>query len=472
MGQAPVTQSPVAQRGGAAVQEPMADAERRAAVSLATLYLFRMFGLFLILPVLALHAHNLAGATPLLIGVAMGAYGLTQAVFQIPFGSFSDRYGRKPVIAVGLLIFGLGSALCAVSGHVAGIIAGRALQGAGAISAAVMALAADLTREEQRIKVMAVIGVSIGLAFAAAFVAGPALDAVLGLHGLFWVAVGLALGGLAVLYLLVPEPRHSSFHRECEPQWSQVLGILANRDLRRFNLGIGCLHFLLTASFVVLPVVLRDDLGLAGRSHWEIYLPVFGLSVLVMVPAIRAAQRYGRELFFGAVALLAGALLGLCLGHDSGLWVFLMLWGFFAGFNYLEASLPTLVSQTAPADRRGSALGVYAMSQFLGTFAGGAIGGLLSGFAGAAGVFLMCAILACSWLAYARAMAFPRPLRSHVVKVGPLTAADATALTARLAAVAGVSEAVVVGEDGVAFLKVDGASLDWQKLRDICEARG
>jgi MFS family permease len=459
------------QRDGLSSQEPMALSERRAALSLATLFFFRMFGLFLVLPVLALHAQHLAGATPFLIGVAMGVYGLTQALFQIPFGGLSDRYGRKPVIAAGLLIFGLGSVLCAVSGHVAGIIAGRALQGSGAISAAVMALAADLTREEQRIKVMAVIGVTIGLAFAAAFVAGPTLDAVIGLHGLFWLAAGLALGGLAVLYLFVPEPAHSAFHRECEPQWGQVLGTLANRDLRRLNVGIGCLHFLLTASFVVLPVVLRDGLGLASPSHWQVYLPVFGLSIVLMVPAIRAAQQRGREVFLGAVALVGVSELGLALGHGSGSVVFLMLWGFFSGFNYLEASLPALVSQMAPADRRGTALGVYAMSQFLGTFAGGAFGGLLSGYSGATGVFLMCAALALSWLAYARGMVLPRPLRSHVVKVGRLTAAEATALTVRLAAVAGVSEAVVVGEDGVAFLKVDRDTLDWQGLRDICEAR-
>ena len=308
------------QRDGLSSQEPMAPSERRAALSLATLFFFRMFGLFLILPVLALHAQQLAGATPFLIGVAMGVYGLTQALFQIPFGGFSDRYGRKPVIAAGLLIFGLGSVLCALSGHVAGIIAGRALQGSGAISAAVMALAADLTREEQRIKVMAVIGVTIGLAFAAAFVAGPALDAVIGLHGLFWLAAGLALGGLAVLYLFVPEPAHSAFHRECESQWGQVLGILATRDLRRLNVGIGCLHFLLTASFVVLPVVLRDDLGLASPSHWQVYLPVFGLSIVLMVPAIRAAQRRGREVFLGAVALVGVSELGLALGHGSASW--------------------------------------------------------------------------------------------------------------------------------------------------------
>jgi MFS family permease len=462
----------MAQRDGLSSQEPMAVCERRAALSLAILLFFRMFGLFLILPVLSLHAQSLAGATPFLIGVAMGVYGLTQALFQIPFGGLSDRYGRKPVIAAGLLLFGLGSVVCAVSGHVAGIIAGRALQGAGAISAAVMALAADLTREEQRIKVMAVIGVTIGLAFAAAFVAGPALDAVLGLYGLFWLAAGLALGGLLVLYLFVPGPANSAFHRECEPEWGQVLGILANRDLRRLNVGIGCLHFLLTASFVVLPVVLRDDLGLASPSHWQVYLPVFGLSIVLMVPAIRAAERRGREVFLGAVAFVGVSELGLALGHGSSSGVFLMLWGFFSGFNYLEASLPALVSQMAPADRRGTALGVYAMSQFLGTFAGGAIGGLLSGYSGATGVFLLCAALALSWLAYARGMLLPRPLLSHVVKVGRLTAAEATALTVRLAAVAGVSEAVVVGEDGVAFLKVDRESLDWQTLRDICAARG
>ncbi len=224
------------QRDGLSSQEPMAPSERRAALSLATLFFFRMFGLFLILPVLALHAQQLAGTTLFLIGVAMGVYGLTQALFQIPFGGLSDRYGRKPVIAAGLLIFGLGSVLCAVSGRVADHRrpgpAGFRCHLGGRHGAR-----CDLTREEQRIKVMAVIGVTIGLAFAAAFVAGPALDAVIGLHGLFWLAAGLALGGLAVLYLFVPEPAHSAFHRECESQWGQVLGILANRDLRRLNVG-------------------------------------------------------------------------------------------------------------------------------------------------------------------------------------------------------------------------------------------
>ncbi len=452
--------------------ERMSRGERRAAAALAAIYFLRMFGLFLILPVLALYAGHLPGATPFLIGLALGAYGLTQALFQVPFGMLSDRYGRKPVIVAGLLLFAAGGAVAALSGHVLGVILGRALQGTGAIAAAVMALAADQTREEQRAKAMAVIGVTIGFAFLSAFVAGPALDAVIGLRGLFWTAAALALISIAVLCWVVPKPQHSAFkectvhHRECEPESRDLRGLLGQPALLRINAGIFLLHAILTATFVALPVTLRDGLGLASAQHWQVYLPVILASAATVFPLVRLAERPGRgkTVFIGAIATLAGAELVLAGSVPSLALVAAMVLLFFVAFNYLEASLPTLVSRLAPAAHRGTALGAYAMAQFVGTFLGGAAGGWLFGKLGAAGAYGLGAVLGMVWLIVARTMGMPRPLSNHIIRVGRVSPSQAQELTARLLAVAGVSEAVVAPEDGVAYLKVDRWALDRQAL--------
>lgn len=446
--------------------------ERRAAITLAGVFGLRMLGLFLILPVFVLHADRYVGYTATLAGIALGAYGLTQALLQIPFGLLSDHVGRKPVILAGLLLFAAGSAVAALSHTIYGVILGRALQGAGAIAAAVLALTADLTREEHRTKAMAGIGASIGLAFAVGFVAAPAITAELGLPGLFWLTAVLALIGAAVLMLYVPTPTVSRFHRDTEPVPGQILRVLRDQQLLRLDFGILALHLILTASFVVVPLVLRDSAHLAPARHWEVYLPVLGLSVLAMVPFVIMADKYHhtKPVFVGAVLGLAVAEAGLLAWHASLAAVVGLLLVFFTGFNVLEATLPSLVSSLAPPAQKGTALGVYSTSQFLGAFLGGLTGGWLYGHHGAGAVFGFCAGVAVLWAGLAVTMRRPRPLSSRLVRLGDVPAEQAEDLVRRLTAIAGVSEAVIVPEDGIAYLKVDRTRLDEQALRAFSEA--
>ncbi len=379
-------------------QKKMTSLERRSAASLALIFFLRMFGLFMILPVLSLYTEDMIGATPILIGLAIGIYGLTQALLQIPFGMFSDRIGRKPVIAMGLLIFAVGSIIAALSDNIYILILGRALQGAGAIAASIMALATDLTRESQRTKAMAIIGISIGVAFTLAFIAGPVLNIWLGLDGLFWAAATLGFLAIFVLFYWVPQPSEAAQISYASKEQS-FISVLKNPSLLRLDISILILHLVLTASFVVLPLALRDHAGLAPEQHWKSYLPVMLLSIAFMVPFIRLAEtrNLAKQVFMGAVALLAIAETGLWLGYDSTLWLSLMMLAFFTAFNYLEAALPSLVSRAAPAERKGAALGVYSTSQFFGAFIGGTLGGWLYGKTGIGSVFLINAIFIMIW---------------------------------------------------------------------------
>ncbi|MFK8067228.1 MAG: MFS transporter [Gammaproteobacteria bacterium] len=387
-------------------KQKMTPLELRSATSLALIYFLRMFGLFMLLPVLSLYTEAMSGATPLLIGLAIGIYGLTQAMLQIPFGIFSDRFGRKPVIAIGLLIFAFGSVIAALSDDIYILILGRALQGAGAIAAAVMALASDLTRESQRTKTMAIIGVTIGMAFTLSFIAGPVLDIWLGLDGLFWMAALLGLLAIGVLFVWVPNV-HDVDQKEIEsdPEKKNFLAVLKNPELLRLDISILILHLVLTASFVVLPLALRDYAGLDSAQHWKTYLPVMLLSLVFMIPFIRLAEKQNAQknlakpIFIGATILLAFAELGLWKGYTSTIWLSAMMLAFFTAFNYLEATLPSLVSRTAPSERKGAALGVYSTSQFFGAFIGGTMGGWLYGEVGIGNVFLVNAILIIIWIA-------------------------------------------------------------------------
>lgn len=444
----------------------MLPSERRAAGGLALIYACRMLGLFLIFPVFSLYAGDLDGATPLLVGLALGIYGLTQAALQIPFGMLSDRFGRKPVIAAGLLVFVLGSLVAAGADSIYGVVAGRALQGAGAVAAAIMALAADLSREEQRTKMMATMGMSIGLSFVVAMLAGPLLASWLDLSGLFAVTALLAALAIAVLYALVPTPRSSSRHRDTQASPGQFGALLRDPQLLRLDVGIFVLHLVITASFVAVPLALRDA-GLSSTEHWQVYLPALIGSVAVMIPAIiyAEARRRMKPVFVAAVAgiVIAELALALLSGTIYGLFAALLL--FFCAFNVLEASLPSLVSKLAPPDRKGSAMGIYSSSQFLGAFCGGLLGGGLFGAFGAGGVFYACALLALAWLGLAASMRQPPHLSSYLLRVGPQAGEAADRLADQLCAVPGVAEAVVVAEEGVAYLKVDKRALDEAALR-------
>jgi MFS family permease len=380
---------------------PMTALERRSVSSLALLYSFRMLGLFMVLPLLALYAADLPDATPGLIGLALGAYGLTQAAMQLPLGWLSDRVGRKPVIVGGLLVLAIGSVVAATSGTLWGIILGRTLQGAGAIAATVMALVADLTSAEQRTKAMAIVGMSIGLAFAVALVLGPAVAAAGGLSSVFWLTGLLAVGGIAIVLLLIPTPPpHAAGHSETEAQPSLFGRALRDPALLRLDFGVFSLHFILTSSFLVVPGALEQLAGVDRAHHWQVYLPVLLLSIVGIVPLMRMAEKGGRpqEMFLVGIGLLLLAL--TTLGVASGpLSLYLGLWLFFVGFNYLEATLPSLVSKTVFPGGKGTALGIYSTSQFLGIFVGGAGGGWLIQHFGKPWLTGTCLALAGCWLA-------------------------------------------------------------------------
>ena len=383
----------------------MSPEERRAGVSLAAIFGLRMFGLFMALPVLAIYARGLPGGEDMgLVGLAIGAYGLAQACLQIAFGAASDRWGRKPVIAAGLVVFAIGSALAAVAGDLGTLIGARIIQGAGAISAAVTALAADLTREQHRTKVMAMIGSSIGLIFAVSLVVAPMLYQWVGMTGIFWITSLMGIGAIALLYRVVPaEPPHVARGNR-----ATFLEVLGNRQLLRLNFGVFALHVMQTALWVVVPVALVHAGGLALPQHWQVYLPVVLVSFVVMVPAIIAAERRGkmRAVFCGAVALLALVQVGF-LFFSGNVWV-LALWLilFFVAFNILEATQPSLISRLAPPGVKGAALGIYNTTQSIGLFLGGALGGAVFKVGGAMMVHAACLVLALVWLSLAATTTF------------------------------------------------------------------
>ena len=387
-------------------RDPMTSAERRAGVALAGVFALRMLGLFLILPVFAVHARALpSGHDAALIGLTLGAYGITQACLQIAYGAASDRYGRKPVIVAGLLLFALGSFIAAAATDLPGILVGRALQGAGAISAAVTALAADLTREQHLTKVMAMIGGSIGLVFALSMVAAPLLFDLVGLSGMFVLTGVLSLLAIVVVWRVVPVapaiPR--------QPGWAGFREVLVQPQLLRMNAGVFILHLVQTAMWVLLPAALIERGGLAVGAHWKLYLPAVLLSLALMVPAVIAAERKGRmkAVFLAAIALLSIAQLGFAYLAEGLPGLFFWLLVFFVAFNVLEATQPSLIARLAAPHAKGAALGVYNTLQSLGLFAGGALGGALAAFAGPQAVWLACALLGLVWLGIAGGLVVP-----------------------------------------------------------------
>ena len=367
--------------------------ERRSVAVVALISMIRMFGLFALLPVLSLYAADLDDATPLLIGLAVGAYGLTQAGLQIPLGALSDRVGRIPVILMGLAVFAAGSMMAGLSESIYGVIAGRLLQGAGAISATLTALISDATREQVRTRSMAVFGIGIGVSFMVAMVAGPLIAARFGVPSLFWIAAALAVLAGLLLRLLpdIPPPAR----RE---SWSLTPAFRA--DLLRIDFYVFLLHTMMTATFVALPFLLSNRLSLPLTDHWKVYVGALLLSLVITVPMIMSDHRQGRGRLIGiAVTLILAAQLALTFFGFSVIPVFLALVAYFAGFNFLEAGLPARLSVLAEDDVRGASLGVFSSAQFLGAFVGGLVGGRFLGQGRPADVFFVCALLAGIWLA-------------------------------------------------------------------------
>ena len=388
----------------------MSREELRAALSLSGIFGLRMLGMFVILPVFAIYAEGLPGGDNLtLVGIALGIYGLTQAILQIPFGWWSDRYGRKPVIYVGLAIFAAGSFVAAIGTHIYVIILGRLLQGAGAIAAPVMAMTVDLTREEHRTKAMAMIGSTIGATFALSLVLSPWLNRLIGVPGIFVMTGVMVLAAMWVVYALVPDVPETP-HRPATRGLEQFAAVLRNPQLARLNYGIFALHAVLMALFIAVPLELRAA-GLPLDQHWQVYLPVMLGSFVLMLPAVLGPGRRERiqAILAGAIAVLLAAQL-LLLTLTGSVWaIAVMLLAFFTAFNVLEAGLPSLVSHAAPAGGRGVAIGIFTSLQFFGAFFGAAAGGFLYGHWGTTGIVIFDATLLVAWLMLAVGNRMPVP---------------------------------------------------------------
>jgi len=438
-------------------KDSMTPVERRASIGLAGIYGLRMLGLFIILPVFALYAEHLPGGdNKMLVGVALGAYGLTQAILQIPAGLMSDRYGRKPVIYISLLLFALGSFIAAGAHDIYGIIIGRVIQGAGALNAAVMALAADLTREEHRTKAMAMIGITIGITFSISLVLSPLLYQAIGVPGIFALTGVLALLAMLVVAYVIPNPAITRFHSDTEASGKHLGEVLRNKDLLRLNFGIFTLHAILMSVFMQVPSVLRNN-GLEAAQHWHVYLPVLLLAFVLMVPPIFVAEKKAmmKQVFVGAIALAVLGQLTLMLWQHSIWGVAAALVMFFTAFNILEASLPSLISKVAPLAAKGTAMGVYSSVQFFGAFVGASVGGLLLQYVGGNAVFVFATVLLLLWLAVASTMQVSAAVRTRLYHLPELDEAGSSTLQRQLAQVRGVREVMVVAAECMACLKVD-----------------
>ena len=444
--------------------------ERRSTFALSSIFALRMLGLFMIIPVFAVVGQQYAGATPALLGLAVGIYGLSQAILQIPFSLLADRFSRKPLIVFGLALFALGGAIAATSDSIYGVILGRAIAGAGAVSAVVMALLADVTREEQRTKAMATMGMSIGLSFVVAFSMGPWLTHLVGISGLFWVTT--IMGVLAMLMLLmVPKTVR---HHANRPQGyvPQLKAVLKMPDLNRLHVSVFSLHLLLTAMFVYVPSQLIDFAHIPLAKHGWVYLPLLLLSLFVAFPSIIVAEKYRkmRGIFLTAIAGIVLGLIVLTFGYNHALSLLLGLGLFFVAFNVMEALLPSWLSKAAPIQSKATAMGVNASAQFLGAFCGGTLGGQLLSLNHLAWGWGILAIIAVLWLALSFSLTQPRYLSSMVLRL-PETMRN-EAWSSQLLAIRGIEEVVVMPEQAVAYVKVDKQQLDADARQRLTQLLG
>ena len=372
--------------------------EWRSTISLGSVYALRMVGMFMILPVFALYARSLPGqVTPLQEGFTLGLYGLVQAFLQIPFGIASDRWGRKPVIVAGMLLFALGSFIAGSTHDIYWIMLGRAVQGAGAVSAAVSALVADTTRAEVRTTAMAILGAGMGVSFILAMVLGPVFEGWIGVNGIFHMTGVLALLSIPLVLFVVPNAPPA------EKRVANMEAAIHDTQLLRLDGGVFLLHLLMAGLFQAAPYAILQTLGLPVEKHWQVYLPVLIISIVPVFPLIRWAEKRGqtKPVFLGAVATLGVALLLAAAGHTvaAGLWTAMLV--FFVAFNYLEGSLPSMISRRAPASQKGAALGVFSTAQVLGGAIGAPLGGYLYQHGGLGLAFAAPALLTALWLSFA-----------------------------------------------------------------------
>jgi MFS family permease len=383
--------------------------EMGATASLAGVFAARLLGLFMIYPVFDAYARQLEGATPVMIGMALGAYGLTQGLLQIPFGLLSDRIGRKTVVTAGLVLFGIGSIVAALSTSIAGVLVGRIFQGMGAIGSVVLAMVADFTRDEVRTKAMAIVGMTIGLSFLIAIGIGPVLDGLIGVPGIFWLTAGLAVTGIAITHSLPQIRANAASHGDSEPVPALFARVLRDRELLRLDVAVFALHAILTASFLAVPPLIAQTLHLSAHQDWQVYVPVLLVSVALMIPVILVAEKGGRmkETFLAAIVVLGASLAVLALEGTHPTAAIAALVTFFTGFNAMEAMLPSLVTRQAPAGAKGTATGIFSTCQFLGIFCGGAVGGWAAGWGGPDAVFEVSVLIAAVWLGVAVSMSRP-----------------------------------------------------------------
>ncbi|MCU4325145.1 MFS transporter [Acinetobacter johnsonii] len=444
--------------------------ERRSTFALSSIFALRMLGLFMIIPVFSVAGQTYEYATPALLGLAVGIYGLTQAILQIPFSLIADRYSRKPLVVSGLLLFALGGAIAAMSDTIYGVIIGRAIAGGGAVSAVVMALLADVTREENRMKAMATMGMSIGVSFAVAFSLGPWLTGLVGISGLFWVTTIMGLAAISMLFLVPKVTRH---HRNYQQGYlAQLKQVLKMGDLNRLHVSVFSLHLLLTAMFIYVPSQLIDFAKIPLNSHGWVYLPLLVISLFFAFPSIVLAEKYRkmRGIFLTAIG---GIILGLGIlifGFESKYILLTGLGLFFIAFNVMEALLPSWLSKAAPIQSKATAMGVNASSQFLGAFFGGVTGGQLLLLNNTALGWSILTGLAIVWLLISFGLAQPRYLSSMVLRLPEHKQTDEW--TSQLLAIRGIEEVVVMSDQQVAYVKVDKQQIDDATRQDLTQLLG
>lgn len=441
--------------------------EKRAAVSLAAIFSMRMLGLFMLMPILAIYGQDLKGVSPLWIGLAIGAYGLTQALFQIPMGWLSDRFGRRRIITLGLVIFAIGSLIAGFADDIVMVTIGRAIQGMGAIASAVLALASDVTREEQRPKVMAVIGMCIGLSFAVALVLGPMIADRFGLQGVFFITALMALVGIAIMLTLVPVSYTLTHSSEVTASKANLFSMLFDRQLVRLDIGVLILHWMMTSIFVAYPILLSQA-GIDINDHWQIYLPVLIGSFVLMVPMLitGAKKSIEKQLFIFAIALLVSASIWMTVS-TSLVHLIIGILIFFIGFNFLEASLPAHVSRLAPAGQKGTAMGVFSSSQFFGAFLGGVSGGYIAQEFSFIYLFAANSIIALIWLLLATGMKLPQRSKRVSFQFEPADGLDYQQMTDKLGSIIGVLEATLVEDESRIYLKVQKNGFDEAQVLEL-----